>query len=350
MAAEGAVTRTGRAQADLPYRPSWVDYLIHAIDRLPIPAWAFYVLLLAGLLLFVNAVDWIGGLYRPGTINPAQSGYAVYIVYMLAMMHYLNRVARSKLAAFRPALDMDEPAYLRLRHQLTTLPAREAALAGLVGLGFVVFLYASEVPGSGMATMSPAFLVGRFLIEGSTFALLAVLIYHTIHQLRLVSRIHAMASRIDLFEPAPLYAFSHLTARTGIGLVVLTVFSFIVDPSINVLGVALTALVLVVAAGAFVLPLEGMHSRIVVEKYRLQLEANRRMKATLSQLHRSVDEGDLSRADGLNKTLESLQLERDAIAKMPTWPWEPGTLRGFSAALLVPIVLWLIIRGLERFV
>jgi hypothetical protein len=347
MAAEGAASATALAAADL-YRVSWVDHLTRAIDRLPIPAWAFYGVLLVGLALVVNVLNWIGERYPPGTFDLLQSGFAVYAAYQLAMVHYLNGVAGSKLRAFRPALDLSPQEYERLQHQLTTLPAREGALAGLAGLAFIAFLYAWELPGS--PALPSAFVIGRFVIEGITFALLAVLIYHTIHQLRLVSRIHALASRIDLFEPAPLYAFSHLTARTGIGLVVLTAYSFLIDPSVNVLAVGLTALVLVTAAAAFVLPLEGMHHRIVAEKERLQLEANRRLKATLIGLHQSVDERDLSSSDALNKTLESLQLERDAIARMPTWPWEPGTLRAFVSALLVPLVLWLIIRALERFV
>jgi hypothetical protein len=349
MAAEGAASATGLPAADLR-RASWIDHLTRAIDRLPIPAWASYGVLLVGVALVVNVVNWIGGLYPPGTFHPLETGFAVYGPYMLAMVHYLNGVARSKLAAFRPALDLHPPEYERLEHELTTLPAREGALAGLAGLGFIAFLFASELPGAGLGTLSPAFAIGRFVIEGITFALLGVLIYHTTHQLRLVSRIHALASRIDLYEPAPLYAFSHLTARTGVGLVLLTAYSFLIDPSINLLAIALTALVLLVAAAAFVLPAEGMHRRIVTEKERLQLEANRRLKATLGQLHQSVDEGDLSLSDALNKTLASLQLERDVIARMPTWPWEPGTLRAFVSALLVPLVLWLIIRALERFV
>lgn len=347
MAAEGAASASGLAASDLP-RLSWIDRLTRAIDRLPIPPWATYGLLVLGLALVANALNWIGGLAPPGTLDPLESGFAVYGPFMLAMVHYLNGVADAKLAAFRPALDLSPPEYERLRHELTALPAREGALAGLAGVAFIASLYVLELPGG--APLPPAFVVGRFLIEGTTFALLAVLIYHTIHQLRLVSRIHALASHIDLFEPAPLYAFSHLTARTGIGLVVLTAYSFLIDPSINVLAVALTALVLVTAAAAFVLPLHGMHQRIVSEKERLQLEANRRLKTTLARLHQSVDERDLSNSDALNKTLESLQLERDAIARMPTWPWEPGTLRAFASALLIPVVIWLIIRALERFV
>jgi len=350
MAAEGPVGSIGRASGDLPHRSSWIDGLIRTIDRLPIPAWAFYLLLLAGVGFGINGILWIGGDYPPGQFQPAESGYAGYSVYMLALMHYLNGVAGAKIESFRPALGRSAPEYERLRYELTTLPARQAALAGLAGVTITAVLFAIDQLDAAADTLHPAVLAGRFVVEGLTLGLLAVLIYHTMHQLALVSRIHALASRIDLFDPAPLYAFSNLTARTGIGLVLLVAYGFLIDPVINVVAVVLTGLVLGVAAAAFVLPLRGMHDRIVVEKERLQLQADSRFKATLADLHRSVDERDLSVADGLNKTLASLQLEREALARIPTWPWQAATFRGFVSALLVPLVLWLIIRGLERFV
>ena len=77
------------------------------------------------------------------------------------------------------------------------------------------------------------------------------------------------------------------------------------------------------------MPLRGVHLRIVSEKQRLQLQADRSFKAGWAELHRSVAERYLSVADGLNKTLASLQLEREALARIPTWPWQPATLRAF---------------------
>ena len=348
MAANRAITAPGDSSAELPNTRSWIDHITDALDRLPIPLWVSYALLIVAVAVWINAINWIAGRYAPGTFDARESGYAVYGVYMLAMVHYLNRVAGSKMEAFRPALD-DPVEYRRLRDELTTLPAREAMLAGLGGVAFVALLYASEGPDAGIGALSPLVLVGRFVVEGVTFALLAVLIYHTLRQLLLVSRIHGRASRIDLFEPGPLNAFSQLTARTGIGLLVLMGYSYVIDPSITIVGVGLTALIIVVAAAAFVLPLVGMHSRMVAEKERLQLEADRRLKASFTQLHRSVDERDLTVADALNKSLESLQLEREALARMPTWPWQPTTFRGFVSALVIPIVLWYIIRILERY-
>lgn len=43
---------------------------------------------------------------------------------------------------------------------------------------------------------------------------------------------------------------------------------------------------------------------------------------------------------GLKVLLDSLLLERDTLAKIPTWPWKPGTVAGFSSALLVPVIIW----------
>jgi hypothetical protein len=360
MAADGTVTGAGRVPIEVPHRPSWVDQLIRAIQRLPGPPWVLYLVTIAVLALAINVISWTSGIpeapgssvpkYKPWTLDLPQSGFAVYPVYIIAMMHYLNRVAAEKLAAFRLALDVDQREYERLRYELTTLPARETALATLLGLGFVAFLFGATWIFEGPLEGSTAFQIAALVVQGVTIALVAVLMYHTIHQLRLVSRIHALAPRIDLFQPTPLYAFSLLTARTGLGWAALIVYSWLTDPRIEPIGVGLTVLIVAVASAAFVVPLDGMHRRIVAEKERLQLEVNRRLKVALAQLHQSVDERDLSQADPLNKTIDSLQVEREAIAKMSTWPWQPGTLRAFVSVLLVPIVLWLIFRVLDRYI
>ena len=42
------------------------------------------------------------------------------------------------------------------------------------------------------------------------------LIYHTVHQLRIVNLIYTRHAKIDLFNLSPLYAFSRLTACTAL--------------------------------------------------------------------------------------------------------------------------------------
>lgn len=51
-----------------------------------------------------------------------------------------------------------------------------------------------------------------------------------------------------------------------------------------------------------------------------------------------------------NKLLGSLIAEREMLARLPTWPWQAGTVGAFVTALLLPIVLFLVTRALERLV
>ena len=52
--------------------------------------------------------------------------------------------------------------------------------------------------------------------------------------------------------------------------------------------------------------------------------------------------------DDLSKALASLEIERASLERVPTWPWERGTLRSLVAALLLPLILWLAQAFLEK--
>ncbi len=107
---------------------------------------------------------------------------------------------------------------------------------------------------------------------------------------------------------------------------------------------------ILIAVAVFVLPLREMHTRLAAEQQRLQFAAEERLKAILEELAKDVDAVDLARADALNKTLGSLLQQRDVLAKLPTWPWSTGTLRGFVTLILLPIALFLAQRILVAIV
>jgi hypothetical protein len=48
--------------------------------------------------------------------------------------------------------------------------------------------------------------------------------------------------------------------------------------------------------------------------------------------------------------MASLLSEREVVAKLSTWPWSSGTFRGIASAVALPILLWFVIRVLERVV
>ena len=72
----------------------------------------------------------------------------------------------------------------------------------------------------------------------------------------------------------------------------------------------------------------------------LQGATEDRLKAVLAAIHDDVDALDFRRADGLQKILSSVIQEREILAKLPTWPWSAGTLRGFVTAILLPLALF----------
>src|SRR6185503_9015590 len=82
------------------YPSSWVDHLIALIERLPGPAWLFYGLLLLALILVTHALQWWDGTLPLGTFHRVRITEPFYLVYSLALIHYLNSVARRALEDF----------------------------------------------------------------------------------------------------------------------------------------------------------------------------------------------------------------------------------------------------------
>lgn len=198
---------------------------------------------------------------------------------------------------------------------------------------------------------SPWRVVADSALYSVVFGLVAVFVYHILRQLRMVSLIHASARHVSLFRLTPLYAFSGLTAQTGIGLLLLNYFSVLTDPTafVNPPLTALRVFASLVAVACFVLPLRGMHQRIAAEKARLRAETNTQLEATIQEVLRRADTENPRGTYHLNQLMASLVTTRELLAKIPTWPWETSTLTGFITAFLLPLALRLLNMLLERF-
>lgn len=334
------------------YPASLIDRFLIGVRHLPVPAWFFYLVLLAGLVAVFNSLAWIDGALQFGTFDLYRSSVPFYPVGALALMHHLNRVACRSLAAFRPALGEQDSVYERLAYELVTLPRRGTWITLGLSIMFTA-VYINYTPSLVVLFQrSPWLALGESLVYTFAFSMIALFLYHTIWQLHRVRLILATATNINLFHPTPLYAFSSLTAQTGIGLLLMNGFGIVTDPATfeNIALITLTGIASLIAVVCFVIPLQGMHNRISAEKKRLRAEVDARLEATVQQLYRHVDLQDLAGADPLNRQLASLVTTREIIEKIPTWPWEPKTLTGFISALLFPLAVRLAIELISRLV
>ena len=175
------------------------------------------------------------------------------------------------------------------------------------------------------------------------------LILHTLRRLFLVARIYRRHTDVDLFRQGPLYALSRLTAQTTVGAVVVvygmaTVPSYMATPY----GGVTVALIVVLAFASFALPLVGIHGALAAEKERLLEGISDLLRSAGAELHVRIHRKTYKGMDELNKALAGLEIERNMIGAIPTWPWQPETFRWVLAAMVLPLVIWVVQLLLQR--
>jgi len=336
-----------------PYAASWLDRLLDWIEALPGPAPLAYLVLGTVVVVVMYAQPWTLGAASPFT--PVEKLYWGGIIgVQLAAAGYVRRVAGMAFDAFRPALRLPEPELAVLRHRLVVIPAGPAFAAAATGIALAAASLAINPAATTSAPLTGTLLAGAFVLQGWLSAVMLVLLLQLLRQIREIRALLARAVVVDVFRPGPLHAFARVTSVTGSLLVLFIASSFLVIPLPTEPGTLLVAwlpyLVVppIIAVSAFVLPLYGMHGRLVDEKERLQGEAEERLQGLFAEMNRDIDARDLARADAVNKTLTSLLQQRDVLAKLPTWPWSTATLRGFVTAILLPLFLFLMQMVLSR--
>jgi hypothetical protein len=327
-----------------------LDRAIAIPENLPGPALLWCGVFFGVMLIVPHAILWAVGVLPAGQwlsyiwLPAAVSGSVVMFVTVL------DETARHALSDFEPALGQGSDT-ADIARQLTSVPDR-------IGLAVIVAVEIFATIGYLGDPATAADVFSRSTVETWTFLIVSwisigltgLFVAHSVLQLRAIARLHREAKHVDLFHAAPAHAFARVTALTGVAFLVLGVF-VLGDPT-AVRETAFYALegllVISFAAAAFALPLRGMNNRLSAEKVRLINAANERIKATTARIHISVDADDLSRSAELNASLSSLIAERDLIARLSTWPWSTTTFRTFGSALLLPIVIWVVTRILER--
>jgi hypothetical protein len=275
--------------------------------------------------------------------------YVFYAPFGLAAIHFLDRAGNQAMAAFRPALDLTDAEIEARRYELVTLPAGRTvwlmlALGAAIGLGVVGTQDPNALALFGRTRQEALLLITPFAIAG--YMGFAAVIWHTIRQLRSVARLHREA-RLDLFDPGPLYAFSALAMRTGFVWIFVGYYSLTVSGAYvagNAVALPVSISNFVVAAACFILPLYGLHGRLVVEKARLRHEASTRVEAMTAELYRRVDGRELAGIKEITDAYTGVVSARDQVLKLPTWPWPPRAIGQFVTALVLPIVIYLVSR------
>lgn len=330
-----------------PFAASWPNRLILALERLPGPSWLYYPGIWMVLFATTTVLQWAGEAYPVGTYNGFHAVWTAYIVAMPAIMRHLDITAARALAEFRPAMQISAAEYARLEYELTTLPALPTLVISVIPLLPVAYSLVTRGAESARpleVALTPVSLAWTLILVVLFNFFAGPWLYQVIRQGRLVNRIYRDHTQLNLFELGPLYGFSGLTLRAAVAMAMLTTAlyaagSYLFSDPLSVLSAVLG---LLVPVGIFVLPLVGIHNRLVREKVRVLTETMRRIEATIADLHAAVDAHALQSSGEIRETLSALQIEQQMVERIPTWPWQPETLRLLLSALFLPTVLFLI--------
>ena len=143
-----------------------------------------------------------------------------------------------------------------------------------------------------------------------------------------------------------------ITASIGIAIIVIAFLNmFILNPQQveSVFAIVFYAVFFLMALAVFVLPLTEINRRLKEEKKRLMKIVNTDLEAAFERVREDFRSDKLDNLPALQVAIDSMMREKGILEATPTWPWAPSTFRGFLAAILLPLIIWLVQQLLGRF-
>lgn len=322
---------------------SWIDRLTKWIERLPGPAWLFYIMAALITAMLITLSLWIDGVAPFPSYNTVPGIHPPIVVAFLALYHYLTGVGKQSLQTFRPLLDVSDAEFSRIEYQFSTLPNRFWWLILLVSLLFAApFLLGDPQIWGDLVPRTPLPLVVLFLIIGFFNITFFGVFLRSFRQIRMINQLHKQATNINLMKLEPAHAFSTLTSRTGLGIFLIVLAGFLFNPSSalntswDITTHVLTALL---AITIFIAPVIGIRRHLIDKKTGELHRMEDLFQVANANLHEKVNQGDFDNLNGIQTALNLLERERDRIKSVSTWPWNTGTIRGFASTLILPVFL-----------
>jgi hypothetical protein len=320
---------------------SWVDAVHDGVDQLKINRWLFYLIIAVAMVMLLHGLHWMSGALAFGQFTGPLIFTAIVTVMSIAFAHYLDLVAVRCLQRFRSALCVDDAEIQRLSAHLTTMPAVAVWVSHLISIPLLVSILRFDPTFYGLfrgysLSDLPLYAFG-LLYNG----ILIVDLYHTIHQLSWVQRIHARAQSISVIDRSPAFAFSTLTYWTAVlGMVLVYGFIYFFPPlRRDPVAVSMAAGAVLLLIVTFFVPLQEMHDRLVDDKDRRLRAVRQQIEGVFTRLQNERAEADLAGVEQVGKHLNALMVEEEYLGKLPTWPWPAGTVTKLVSVAFLPLLL-----------
>jgi hypothetical protein len=349
----GNMTASNSPHGTIPsvqrYPPSWFNRFLGLCGSLPLPAWTVYIGWLVVQGLFAHIAAWDAGLLPAGSFNPLLAFCGIWSVEVLLFSHYLDVIARDSLIEYRSMLNnVSKEAFEDIQYAFVTMPDRPVLWISVAG--FALGVYMGNVAKAYQPIMF-AWPALTYFVWGVSWSVLCVFCYRVIRQLRFASRIYASTEKINLYNLKPLYALSRLAAWTSLSVVIIVDLNMILlTPQLLVTPAFIIVLVLpmLLSLATFLLPLYGIKQRILAEKNLLMATTGQEIEIAYDHMAKAIRSGDSKKLADVRTILDLVHRKKDFLHSIPVWPWNPGTFTALLSAIILPIIMGILSRIMQR--
>jgi hypothetical protein len=329
--------------------PAWLYWFFDLLRRSPVPLWLLGLLIIiaGGIAMHLDA--WNKGLVPNGQFNRYLATVSLFNVGYIAVWMWLDARARVALAAFFRNQRKSQAEVEDVWADFVSIPTLTATLIFLGGMSLGYLSLPQSI------ALQP--LIGRVLPIWDLFSwipvtgLVFMLLYRTLRQAFLFPRFFREIG-VDIFNPAPVYAMSRYASQAAIILFVINyglLFSSLPDVLFTPLGLIYQMLIVGSCLIYFFAPLASINQRMRSAKGELLAELGGDVKRVVQRVHQGVGKLQFGKVNEMRTTIGALKDELEIVQKIPTWPWQPETLRNLLTPLLLPIVIYLTQRYVGTF-
>jgi hypothetical protein len=329
--------------------PRWLLRFFQVVERVPIPKWLLSMLIIFLSSLLHHLVAWKNGYVDQGQFDLSLSTHGLYFVVVPFIWIFLANRAVQDLKIFFSDTGKNEEETRDIVADFNSLP--ELSSAFVVAIGGLNGFFNYQYLGIEAIPLSEVVLPGFSALTWIISAIMGYMVIARMIRQASLMRTFYGEIEVDLFRPERIYALSRYGAIASAALplmfylLVLVSFpTFIFTP----VGVVSQLLVLFTIILLFFIPLSGINRRMRQAKDDLLNNVNEDLRDLNARIHSTAKAGDYAELEKYQAPLSTLRNSREMIKAIPTWPWQPRTLRNLLAPLLFPVLVYLVQVFLDR--
>lgn len=259
---------------------------------------------------------------------------------------WLDGIARNAITAFANGIGKSRQETEKIYIDFISIGKTTSLVLLVIGLGAGATDSITRAATFGVDQLPLALLVSAGPILGGVFELFSLV--RLFRQLFLVNAFYKELSKINLFNLWPIYALSRYGYTIALLFILATVFIDLLFRFLGGadLGFAYIVYTTIISLVVFIAPLLGINARLRREKERDLQRLGIQLNTVYQETETAVRNRKLSKVAALRAAAGALKEQMEAVQKVATWPWNPGSVRN----LLLPVLLPLFIAVMQRYV